>query len=497
MNFDGPLRINNSDPSETMNEDDLKTLIADIRRGRPEDETTDWKQKWYNLSEPKAQDEFVRDVAAMANALTQDNKRHILIGVSEKGALYDAPLPRDESALQEILDWITPTPNVSFERHEIEGSTVSLIVINAPFNRPYVAEVDNNHYVWIRRGSTTDTASRYILDRMYQQESPTPQFVTAWLRHEDEEDEPVKEKVLTCPGTSSSVKQFTEQKRGRFEQRKTLLCPVPEGLYEDARFDDTEVQEYEEELKTFEQQANDFFEALSDPSTFRYWYAVEKWESEATEVVLGVKNEGGQTASEVRFDIEFPEWLIVSQDESGPVELLEKKPKIPELSDFPKSPEPKEPAADHDIEDREGGDVSTIRPLDLEGLGVSPGLLDGINQPQRMSDIALEATKPIHERFEVGTLPSTGYESVAPLLSSYEPELAVDPDRFEVQEGYFVTGEVTKIRHKDVWVSPSFYVLATPGAPIGEHEIKGQIIAEEFDEWQDLILKVRIVNEDK
>jgi len=159
-----------------MDEADLEALLDEVRDGREEDRATDWKRTWWNFDKEKGRSEFIKDIAAMANTNTRDTKV-IVVGVASGGVLYDAPLPEDESRLQQRLQAITPIPNVAFRMmRRPSGETLTVIEVLEPFDKPYVAKVNNRNQIFVRQGSSTTTATRSMIDRWYQDARSEPEL---------------------------------------------------------------------------------------------------------------------------------------------------------------------------------------------------------------------------------------------------------------------------------------------------------------------------------
>lgn len=155
---------------------DLEDLLDEIRNGREESITTEWKRQWWNLDDAVSRNEFVKDIASMANANSRDD-RVILVGVGNGGQVLDAPLPEDEANLQQRLQAITPTPHVLFKILALaDGKRVSVIEIHEPFDKPYVTRSNNQNTIYVRQGSTTTTATRAMLDRWYNEGRGTPEL---------------------------------------------------------------------------------------------------------------------------------------------------------------------------------------------------------------------------------------------------------------------------------------------------------------------------------
>lgn len=145
---------------------DLTILLEEIRQGREEDTATEWKRQWWNFKVESQAEEFARDIAAMANARTND-ARAIVVGIGNNGQLHAAALPADEADLQRRLDKIDPLPHVTFTTCSVEGTTLSIIEFHPPFDVPYVVTHMGKNIIFYRQGSSIRTASRAILDRWY------------------------------------------------------------------------------------------------------------------------------------------------------------------------------------------------------------------------------------------------------------------------------------------------------------------------------------------
>jgi Schlafen, AlbA_2 len=164
-----------------MTREELSNLIAEIRAGRSEDDAMDWKRAFWDLKSDPSRREFIKDISAMATSMSIEEVRRIIVGVSSEGAIHGAVLPSDEANLQQVLAAIIPTPHVTFESHDIEGKSVIVVEIKPPFDRPHVGKLASDHYVWLRQGSRTVTASRYQLDQFYKRVSPKPNISVSWL----------------------------------------------------------------------------------------------------------------------------------------------------------------------------------------------------------------------------------------------------------------------------------------------------------------------------
>jgi len=144
----------------------LLSIIENVRKGiNVEGTNVDIKRQWWDLTQ--SSDEFLKDIASMANTHTGDSI--IIIGIDGNGILYDAPLPFDEASLQsKHKDKIDPKITIKISEEIIEGKTISIIEVPHSPNRPHVIKKYKNQDNWIpiRFGSSTTTASRADLDIM-------------------------------------------------------------------------------------------------------------------------------------------------------------------------------------------------------------------------------------------------------------------------------------------------------------------------------------------
>ena len=162
----------------------IERLISEIRAGRDESESLEFKARFWDLKNIKSQHEFLKDICGMANAICADDDRLILVGIDSSGKIHNTPLPEDEANLQQRLGKIIPEPNVKFTEIEIEGVKIVAISIMPPYDQPYVVFNDNLNLVYVRKGSRVGTASRYQLDQYYAQ-SATPNMNLSWTDHDN------------------------------------------------------------------------------------------------------------------------------------------------------------------------------------------------------------------------------------------------------------------------------------------------------------------------
>jgi len=154
----------------------------------------------------------------MANALYKDKARHIIVGLVSNGELRDVSVPHDEAFLQQHLEKITPVPNVSFHRLNIEGVNLVVVEIMPPYDRPYVARSVNENHVWIRKGTKIRTASRYQLDRFYELKKPKPGLNLYWPGENGEETDTLSLEIKTVD-VASKLDRLKKLKPSKDELR--------------------------------------------------------------------------------------------------------------------------------------------------------------------------------------------------------------------------------------------------------------------------------------
>ena len=235
-----------------METSQLEEIVSQIRQGREEDGSLEWHRAFWKVKEAKGVGEFLKDITGLANSTDPPEVRHIILGV--KGSrLYKCELPEDEANLQQRIAVITPQPTVRFERHEVNGTPLVVVAIHPPFNRPYVAKLNSDHFVWVRTGSRTGTASRYHLDSFYQNQSPKPSLALTWI---DEGD--LEQPVLELP---------------------SLPDLDPNALLEEVKAN----LPGEEEIESFRKQYDLLFDVINERSPLRL--GLDTHESKAKEIL--------------------------------------------------------------------------------------------------------------------------------------------------------------------------------------------------------------------
>lgn len=152
-------------------------LIPIEYRIENEDEsvTLDFKREIYTKEKNQ---EFLKDVVAFANALSNDPYRYIVIGVKEQSGLkeYFNIKPEDVGDVanyQQLIDQnIEPNIPINIEYVKINNKNLAIFKIGPCDNAPYMFKKDykkmKQGMIYIRTGTTTRLANRQELDLMYQ-----------------------------------------------------------------------------------------------------------------------------------------------------------------------------------------------------------------------------------------------------------------------------------------------------------------------------------------
>lgn len=137
--------------------------------------TLDFKKEVYGRGK---NGEFLKDVAAFANALSNEKHRYIVIGVKEQNGTkeyfnIDRNDVGDVSNYQQLIDQnIEPNIPINIKYVNIEEKELAVFEIGPCDNPPYVFKKDyqNNKQgiIYIRNGTSTRFIKRQELDLMYQ-----------------------------------------------------------------------------------------------------------------------------------------------------------------------------------------------------------------------------------------------------------------------------------------------------------------------------------------
>lgn len=152
-----------------MRPEELAVIIDSLKQDiNPEGPHLELKRKWGDFSNQKYKEEFIKDLAALANTYG-DGDRYLIVGLSGS-KLFNEPLPEDESNIQQMVSGnLDPPFRFEIAQHEIEEKFVSVITVFKSSNRPHVVKEfkKRKNCIFVRRGSTIAYANRSELDEIY------------------------------------------------------------------------------------------------------------------------------------------------------------------------------------------------------------------------------------------------------------------------------------------------------------------------------------------
>jgi schlafen family protein len=297
---------------------DLQRLLEEIRNGRLEGVSLDFKRQWWDLGSEKGKSEFRRDVTSIANSA--DEAGIIILGF-KNADLYDAPPTRDEAELQQILRLVSPLPKVKLERFSIEGKTISVLSIDPPFDRPYVLRSNDQHSVPVRHGSSIGTASRFELDAFYAQRNPKPRLEATWAHW--------KPGTLGVAGgnpKSSAVLPILHPKIRASEIPEFFGQQLQHHRSDHSRtgYPTTDL------LAEFEVQMAAFISSLEQPSNLIHWYLKSfPVFHQQTDFTVRFRNVGTQPAIGAKLKVRFPNWILLNHAEPNRPASYVNPPYIP------------------------------------------------------------------------------------------------------------------------------------------------------------------------
>jgi hypothetical protein len=157
-----------------LNIDEIKKYSQIIQNGGTvENPKIELKKEWWDFSQNKGQEEFVKDITAMAN--TQGGDGYIIIGLDGKtGDFFNSPFPQgnydDPSRIIGLIYKKVVEPmDVEFYEEEVEGKNIVIVHIPKTQNKPHVIKSINgrDHFIPVRKGTSINAATKYDLDLMY------------------------------------------------------------------------------------------------------------------------------------------------------------------------------------------------------------------------------------------------------------------------------------------------------------------------------------------
>lgn len=462
-----------------METDDLKLLVAEIKAGRGEETTLELKRAWWKLDLQEQQHEFLKDICGMANAnASRSGGRLLLVGVDPRGRLKDSPLPRDEADLQELLQKITPHPNVTFREHDVEGVVVTVIEVRPPFDRPYVAHYDSKYWVHLRSGTRVGTATRAHLDRFYSdrnphlrepilevevgavEESPDDDFDTP--RGKPNEGAAVREwecsfgrlAIPLAPRHTDYLRGIVEELDWieRKEAREPALCEADM-----------------EKLAEYRRALSEHRDSVEDEGAFMTWYWAKYGEEVARWFRLRVVNSGSAEATKVRARVELPPGLVALED--LPPSVLSGQPR------------PRRPLLEEDLRELKEWEA-------LNGLGGGMGgVASGIAEAMKAFGL-LGGMTSLTDPFAAAQLQFESPIVAMPRFSRSAEALVRQFASVEIEENS-IDLRTESLLHDHMWEpETTFALMAEPGAESGEHKVIVHVFCRELEAYQRRELQV-------
>lgn len=158
-----------------LNIEDVNRYIQLARAGvKVENPKVELKRQWWNFEEQSGQEEFIKDVTAMANTLGDSG--YFIIGLDEDtGELFDMPFPTqsrydDPTKLGQLVSRKIQEPfNIECYPFTIESKIIYVLEIPRSFNKPHLIKQHRNiqNFIPIRKSTGTYSADKFDLDLMY------------------------------------------------------------------------------------------------------------------------------------------------------------------------------------------------------------------------------------------------------------------------------------------------------------------------------------------
>jgi len=193
-----------------------------------------------------------------------------------------------------------------------------------------------------------------------------------------------------------------------------------------------------EKKKEFVQNANKFLKEISEDQGWKNYF-INRNKAKLVSVILSINNNGNKSASDVKFEIELPKWLLGIR-------------KLPKKREIPVKPEMPTPQS-----------------------WLNSNIL---SSALAMGDFSIMSSFP-------------GID--------FEIDNSVFSPKVESAYSFYLKDNCIKFRtdrllHKHVITNKDekFYLLALPNAPVGEHKIKGKVFCSEQDDWQEFELVINV-----
>ncbi len=220
----------------------------------------------------------------------------------------------------------------------------------------------------------------------------------------------------------------------RIEENSNLKNEILQEITDIKKLDGSYDPDWHEKVTSFVKKANAFVKELENEAKYKnYLFYINL--AKAKPATLSVENSGNTAASDIRIDIEVPNWLLIFEE-------------IPSEDKVPKKPKPPTP--------------------------VRPSIGRMASQFSSLSSIATINTfdyTPLLKNINVN-------RTSACYLKNKSIHLWCD-----------------KLLHKHGITNRSerMYFIAMPNAPKGKHILKGKAFCSEFEDWQEFEMAINIV----
>jgi hypothetical protein len=145
-----------------------------------ESKRVDFKRNQYPLNNEAQKSEFIKDVVSMANT-ERDQPGYIVLGIKAepngKKVKFGIKIHHDDAMLQQIVkDKVNSAPRFTYYPYLDGDLSFGIIEIPQSKSRPHVIIKDygilRRNAVYVRRGSSTDEATREELEEMFHERCP-------------------------------------------------------------------------------------------------------------------------------------------------------------------------------------------------------------------------------------------------------------------------------------------------------------------------------------
>jgi hypothetical protein len=152
---------------------DPKNISALIAGG--ETDLVEFKREWWDLDSKLGKGHFVKDVLAMANAVTPTESGFIVVGVEDRkvggGVLGVSNTPPQETVAQILNTYTTPVPRIRLDEALCAGNKLSIIEVIWTEYHPYFATRDvdtvlSTDAVYTRRAGTVGRLKPVEFERL-------------------------------------------------------------------------------------------------------------------------------------------------------------------------------------------------------------------------------------------------------------------------------------------------------------------------------------------